>query len=386
VTTVAITGAGVVGSWGADRQAFRDRLAATAAPSVPGLIPDLDFFAIVGTKNKRTKKMERLSRMATIAARRAVDDAGLDVARVAPGRGAVITGSGWGAFESIMTFHRQLELDGASSVDPNVFPPTSHNVAGGHVSIEFGFSGPLIHFASGALSSAQALLYAYDLLQTNRADVVLAGGWDLLCPPLLADLRRTRQAPPEGGWPSRPLAPDSPGPVPAEGSAVLVLERLDDALARGASIAARFDGGAFACGSAGPDGGRPRSAVEQATRDALQRAGWQPDDVDLLALAADGRSDHDELEASGLRRIFIEKAPAAFTPCAAFGWTCGATTALAITAAIDVLAGATTAGYAVPSPSVPGAGHFRPAATGRRAVVTGRTPFDEAAALLISLS
>ncbi len=89
-----------------------------------------------------------------------------------------------GASLSIDTFANQLFTEGPDSVNPNVFPPTSHNVAGGHISIQFNLSGPLIHFASGNLSSHLAIIYGADLISLRRADVVVCGGWELLSPDL----------------------------------------------------------------------------------------------------------------------------------------------------------------------------------------------------------
>ena len=366
----AITGFGLVGHWGNSFADFIQLLKEPSLPREPALIPELDFFSIVGTKNKRTKKMERLSRVVSIAAKGAMENASLEKGAVEAGRGAVVTGSSFGALDSILTFHRQLETDGPSSVNPNVFPPTSHNVAGGHLSIEFGFSGPLIHFASGSLSSEQALLYAYDLIRTSRADVVITGGWDLLCTDLIKNF-----ALPEN-IECRPLSPHSTGILPAEGAAILILESERHATKRGAKVRAWFEGGST---------WTRNHAIE--SKKALDELSLKASDCSLICSSANGLPEKDEREASWLRKLYQSEdgqPPSLVASRATTGETFGAGGAFDAVTAIALFENAEL-GFEVPNPSVPGAGYFvTQNREHSRAMLTKLTNDDEASLIVIS--
>jgi len=217
---IVITGFGVLGPWGLTTIPAAQWPPPNTSPD--GTIGDYDFFAYVHAKNKRTKKMDRLSRIASTASTLAARQACIANGSILPGRGAVISGSALGALGPILDFHAAMEREGVDSIDPKGFPPTSHNVAGGHVSIEFGLSGPLIHFASGRLSSETALLHAMDLLRSNRIDVAFVGVWDVLD----ASVRRV-------------LAPSLPSNA-IEASSVAILERKEHAEARGVAPICRM--------------------------------------------------------------------------------------------------------------------------------------------------
>lgn len=221
----AITGVCVLGPWGQQMSHFRS-FCDNPNSLTSTFIPDLDYFEIVGTKNKRTKKIDRLSKLVSIAAKLALEDAQINKQSIESDRGAIVTGSALGAMDSIFNFNRELETLGPSAVNPNIFPPTSHNVAGGHLSIEFGFSGPLIHFASGRSSSEQALLYSYDLLALSRADVVITGAWEILCNDYLESLKK-----------------DSPKTLPREAIVICILESRQHAIKRSAPVKAWLTGG-----------------------------------------------------------------------------------------------------------------------------------------------
>lgn len=366
---VAITGVGAVGFWGNEYSAFTSQLTNPELPNKVATVPELDFFTIVGTKNKRTKKMERLSRIVSIAAKGAMELAGLKKDDVAPGRGAVVTGSSFGALDSILTFHRQLETDGASSVNPNVFPPTSHNVAGGHLSIEFGFSGPLIHFASGSLSSEQALLYGYDLIRTGRADVVITGGWDILC----EDLLKSFALPTEIS--ANPLSPSSKSFLPAEGAALVVLESEEHAQKRAAQINAWLEGGSVWSDNHFAKG-----------KETLKNLDCKPSDFSHVCLSANGIADKDERESSWLRKLFLEAEvapPAIIIPRQSTGDTFGANGAFNLVSAVAHFAGVPIK-VDVPNPSVPGAGYFQTEREDKgKVLLSNLTASDEAALLVV---
>lgn len=217
-----ITGAGWVTPFGTDPKALKALLQASKDGTPPVSLPELDFHEITGVKNKRTKRLDPLSKTVSIAAFMAFADSKLLTKDIEPGRGAVVSGSSMGASLSINTFTKQLYEEGPDSVNPNIFPPTSHNVAGGHVSIQFNMSGPLIHFASGRLSSHMAIIYGADLINLGRADVVICGGWEQLSPQLNEELMQASE----------------PSLIP--GASLFILESKAHAKARDARILANI--------------------------------------------------------------------------------------------------------------------------------------------------
>ncbi len=376
---VAITGMGLIGPWGTSPEDFLALFSSAESPSEFSPLAELDLYSFGVKKSKRTKKMERLSRAVSAAAAIAMKDAGLSEIPTDTHRACMVSGSAYGASESILSFHRQLETEGPSSVNPNIFPPTSHNVAGGHVSIQFSLSGPLIHFASGNISSEQALLYAYDLISMNRADMVVVGAWDLLCPDLLKSLKEAGIAPDENSWNCCPLSPKSSGPVPQEAVAVLILEKEELAVKRKSRIHGWFHGGATFSSEDG-------NASCVAAKEALSSAEWSTDDVDNLLLSANGQPTLDEAEASALRRVFLEgeKAPGIITVKAKTGETSGAAGLISSIVAMETMNGKLTIDCQIPNPSVPGAGYFAPPRNAERTMVSGLTAQGEAAILLLS--
>lgn len=320
MTGLVITGCCPLGAFGLGREALAGFLTGRNAPTTPFRVAPMDVLGLLGTRNKRTKKMDRLSGLVSVAALQAMTEAGVDRGSIAAGRGAVVTGSGRGALESILAFHRQLATDGPDSVDPGVFPPTSHNVAGGHVSIEFGLSGPLLHLASGAAASADALVVAADLVSAGRADLAVTGGFDLLGEDVEAML-----GPPDG-------------PPWAEGLGLLVLERDDGARQREAAPLARI------CGWGTARRVDAASSVAAACRAA--RADDAP--VDLVLVAHPRTSETDE----GLQETFGGCVPPTWEPSRLLGDTTGARFALTVAVAVVALeAGLPTAAATMTRPS-----------------------------------
>jgi len=190
-----ITGAGWVTPFGTDKESLTQLKEAVSNGKICETLPELDFHEITGVKNKRTKKMDALSKTASLAAHFAFEDSGLTNENIPAGRGAVVSGSAMGASLSIHTFANKLFGEGPQAVNPNIFPSTSHNIAGGHISIQYKMSGPLIHFASGNLSSHQAIIYGANLIESGRADIVLCGGWEQLTQKLSKSLEQTGKPP-----------------------------------------------------------------------------------------------------------------------------------------------------------------------------------------------
>ncbi|MEU1694597.1 beta-ketoacyl-[acyl-carrier-protein] synthase family protein [Streptomyces hirsutus] len=242
-------GTGTAASWKGIRQG-----AGTEAVKVPELadiaadfvcrVPGFDPVEVLG--RRRAGQFDRSSQLLLAAAIEAVADSGLDPQTWDGARVAVVIGNGIGGAQTWETQHRRLLDSGSRRVSPRLIPMLSANMAAGYVSMEFGAQGPSMVTATACASGTTAIGTARELLRSGACDVVITGGTEApLTPSLVSGFsqmgalsKRTddiRAA-------SRPFDADRDGFVAAEGAAVLVLERAEDARARGAGIRAMVSG------------------------------------------------------------------------------------------------------------------------------------------------
>lgn len=189
---------------------------------------------------KEVKRLDLFAQYAMAAATQAIADAGFGEALPNRDRTGVIIGSGIGG---ISTFEEQCKLyleKGPSRVSPFFVPMFIPDIASGLVSIRWGAKGPNYCTVSACASSAHALGEAFRLVQTGAADVMIAGGAEAAITPLavagFANMRALSMRNDEPERASRPFDKDRDGFVMGDGAGVLILEALEDALDRGATI------------------------------------------------------------------------------------------------------------------------------------------------------
>jgi beta-ketoacyl-acyl-carrier-protein synthase II len=301
-------------------------------------VPGVDPRALLG--RRATLQYDRFVQLALIAAQEAVADAGLDPATWDGARVGVVVGCGLGGVATWEAQHRRMLTDGPQAVSSLLIPMLVPNMVAGHVGIRFGATGPNLVTATACASGATAIGVARDLLRQGRCDVVLSGGAEAGVVPLIVTgfaqmgaLSTRRDAPVAA---SRPFDADRDGFVIGEGSGILVLERAEDARARGARIRARLVGygaSADAYHMTAPDpAGR---GVERAIQGALADAGVGPGDVDHVNAHGTSTALNDLTEAQVLARCLGSGAAVTSTK-GVVGHTLGA--AGAIEAAFTVLA------------------------------------------------
>jgi 3-oxoacyl-[acyl-carrier-protein] synthase II len=254
--SVAVTGIGVVSPVGLGRQEFWTALStgqSGIAPiegfPVPAGTPGLGaevrgFVAREFIASAHLRRMDKLSRMVVAAARMALDDARVVLARVQPETVGVVIGSALGDISESAVQLQRVFTKGPASASPMVFPNMVLNAPASYVAMEFGFTGVNLTVAQGETSGEQAIVLGCELVRLGRAEVVLAGGGDELAPILFEVYRRARALASQRGGPewSSPYDVDRNGIVLGEGAAVLVLESPARARARGATILAEIDG------------------------------------------------------------------------------------------------------------------------------------------------
>jgi 3-oxoacyl-[acyl-carrier-protein] synthase II len=285
------------------------RLAARSA----GEVRDLDAGHILDRKEIR--RTDRYIQFGLVAAREAMDQAGLP-ARLdgeEAERTGVILGTGLGGVGTLVDGISNNALRGPDRISPFFIPMGIPNVGAGQVAISFGMTGPNFTTVSACATGGHAIGEALETIRRNDADTMIAGGCEAgIFEPLVGGFDSMRALSRRNDHPeaaSRPFDKGRDGFVPGEGAGVVVLEALDHALARDATILAEVVGyGATADAShitlPAPGGA---GAVRAAQR-ALEKAGLEPDAIDHVNAHATSTPEGDRAELQGIRTIFGDHA------------------------------------------------------------------------------
>jgi 3-oxoacyl-[acyl-carrier-protein] synthase II len=311
---VVVTGLGAVTPLGADVEGTWRRLLAgeggcapiTAFPSEghPVRIAcQADDFDPSRWIDRRTlQRTDRFTQLALAAARMAEEDSGLDVTR-APSRMGVSMGTAQGGVASLAEC---CATAASGRMRPTLVPAFMPNMAAGWISIELGLRGPSTAPCTACAASAMAIGDGYDAIRLGRADAMLCGGSEAGITPLavagFAAMRALSRRNDDPARASRPFDADRDGFVMGEGAAVLVLEELEHARARGAVVYAELAGYGLSSDSHHITEPDPAGAGQaRAIRAALADAGEEPDGVDYVNAHASSTPIGDALETAALK-------------------------------------------------------------------------------------
>src|SRR3954454_15458622 len=257
---------------------------------------------------RELRRLDRYVLLSLGAAREAVADARLD-GHYEPGRVGILFGSAIGGFLGIMEQHDVLRERGARRVSPTFIPSVLVDAASGQLAISLGYRGPNYAPVSACATGSHAIGEAAELIRRGDADAVLAGGSEACLHPLiLAGFVSMRGLVEEDEHPpraSRPFDATRAGFVMGEGACVLVLEELEAARARGATIYAEILGyGASndAHHMAQPD--PDSTGVKEMMRSALSRAGVAPERVGYVNAHGTSTPQGDLAETRAIREVF----------------------------------------------------------------------------------
>jgi 3-oxoacyl-[acyl-carrier-protein] synthase II len=265
--------------------------------------------AIDGLPSKEARRLDEVILYALAAAQEALRDSGLVVTPESGERVGVAIGTGIGGVQTLFEGYKVLLTSGPRRVSPFVIPMSIGNMASGYVAIRNGLRGPNLCHVSACTSGAHSIGESARLIERGDADVMLAGGTEAVVTQIglagFGAMRAlsTRNEAPETA--SRPFDLDRDGFVLGEGSAVLVLEELEHARARGATIHAHVLGYATTCDAAHV--ASPTENGEGAQRCmhlALVDAGLSSADVDYLNAHATSTPAGDPAEARAIRAVF----------------------------------------------------------------------------------
>lgn len=347
--SVAVTGLGLVTPAGVGvattwRRVLSGEPTAARHPALAGLpvdiccaVPDLDADTRLG--RRVAWRLDRVSHLAAVAADEAVHDAGLDPAGWDGARVGVVLGNALGGTRTYEDAYGTVAEQGPEWISALAMVNGPVNMLAGHLSIRFGARGPNMVIATACASGTSAIGVARQLLTSGACDIVLTGAAEapLERIPLAAYARMgalsDRLHDPLGA--SRPFDAARDGFVAAEGAAILVLERVEDARARGATTHALISGyGASAdahhASAPDPDG----DGIARAVRAAAADAGLSLADVGHVNAHGTSTPLNDLTEGRLIARLYPNP-PAVTSAKGVTGHTLGA--AGAIEAALTVL-------------------------------------------------
>jgi nodulation protein E len=251
--------------------------------------------------DRRADFIDRFAQFAVIAAREAVADAGIEWTQELRETAAIITGScvGGQSTEDI-GFYEVYKL-GHNRVHPLTIPKTMANAGASHISMEFGITGPGFTISTACSSSGHAIGQAFEMIRTGKTDLALTGGSEATFSfGILKAWEAMRVVSPDT---CRPFSKDRRGMILGEGGAMLVLEPLEAAVARGARIHAEIVG--FGMSSDACHITQPSSdGAVRAMRVALRDAGLRPEQIGYINAHGTGTAANDKSEAAAIRAVF----------------------------------------------------------------------------------
>ena len=274
-------------------------------------VRDFDPEPIVGRKEVR--RTDRFVQFAIVAAAEAVENARLEVtAEVAPDIGVFI-GSGIGGISTLQDQIEVMLTRGPSKVSPFLVTMMEPDMASGQVSIRFGLKGPNYATVSACSSGADAIGSAYETIRRGDALAMLAGGAEAGITRIglagFATARALSERNDDPAHASRPFDKDRDGFIMGEGAGILVLEELEFARARGASILAEVIGyGATADAFHITQPAEHGEGAARAMARAIQKAQIDPGDIDYINAHGTSTQFNDRLETEAIKTALGEHA------------------------------------------------------------------------------
>jgi len=316
---VVVTGVGMATPLGTGREEFSRRLfqgesavdavqafdTGGAASHLGAEVRGFEPREWISVKNLR--RMDRLSMLTTASARLALSDAGITVKAENRDRVGILFGSAFGATDVTVQFEDALLAQGPGAVNPILVPNTVMNAPAGHASIELGFRGVNVTVTHFAVSAETAVAYAAFEIRRGTADVLLAGGADILSKFYYESLSRFRGLSPDDGGPegAHPFDERRNGYVAGEGCGLLCLESLSSARERGAKIYCEITGAGLGSSPAPPTAWpRDSKGFRRTFLRALDQARIEPPGVSAVMAAANGGRVLDAMEADAYEALF----------------------------------------------------------------------------------
>lgn len=325
---VVVTGTGVITPVGNDVQTFWKNLLEgycgidfiTSIPTddlpvkIAGEVKDFNP-ADYGIETPFARKQDKFTIYAVAAAWQAVTQAGLvsgEDGNIDPFRYGVYVGSGIGGFSTQVRETEKILNEGAKWVSPLFIPTMIANIAAGNIAIRNNACGPCLPVVTACATSTHAIGEAYRAIKHGYADAIIAGGSEAAVIPLaiagFANAKALSRAE-DPKYASLPFNKNRGGFVLSEGSAMLVLEEYEHAVARGAEIIAEICGYGNTCDAHHVTAPRPDGVTQAAAiRQALDEAGYTSEDVLYINAHGTGTALNDTSETQAFKNALGEDA------------------------------------------------------------------------------
>ena len=264
-------------------------------------------------EKKEARRMDLVQQYAVASAQEAFDQSGLNSDSLEPERAGVVVGSGIGGIETFEKQHTNLLNQGPGRVSPFFIPMMIIDLCAGLISMRFNLKGPNYATVSACASGAHAISDGFRIIQRGEADVMITGGSEAtITPTALAGFCSARAISTRNHEPqkaSRPFDKERDGFIMGEGAGILILESLEHAQKRGATILAELVGvgqtaDAYHITAPAPGGEGAISAM----RLALQDASLDPDSVDYVNSHGTSTELNDANETKAIKVVFGERA------------------------------------------------------------------------------
>ncbi len=278
---------------------------------IAGELKDFDSTRYINFKAAR--RMARCSQVAIAIAQAALVDAGLNLPLADEERVGVLVGSAVGGLDRAIAGVDTFRAKGLARISPFIITSSLANMPSHHVSHWTGAKGPISTVVAACATGTQAVGEAAEIIRRGAADVVICGGVEALIhfAPIagFCAMRALSARNDEPERASRPFDAERDGFVYSEGGALLILEALEHARARGARIRAEMLGhasssDAFHVAQPDPEG----MGASRAMRWALDDSGLTPDDVGYINAHGSSTPISDPIETRAIKRVFGERA------------------------------------------------------------------------------
>ncbi|GIN37337.1 MULTISPECIES: beta-ketoacyl-ACP synthase II [Heyndrickxia] len=322
---VVITGMGIISPIGNTVDAFWTNLmkgksgiseidtfdVSDTKTKIAGIIREFDGEKLWGRKEAR--KLDRFCQFALAAAEQALEDSHIHLDKINPERLGVYVGSGIGGINTLIENVHLLNERGAKRVSPSLVPMMISNAAAAQISIRLGARGPSMSPVTACSIGNTSIGEAYRAIQNDDADIIFTGGAEAAISKLsLASFGNAQALSTNNDVPalaSRPFDASRDGFVMSEGAGILVLESMEHALKREATIYGEVIGygassDAYHMVASHPDG---RGAF-QAMKSALNNAQLSPNDIDLISAHATSTQVGDHSETKAIKNLFEDYA------------------------------------------------------------------------------
>lgn len=354
VRRVAVTGIGIVSPLGNTPDEFFSGLMAGKS-GIRRLCADFvdrldtkiaaqaEFDPLLHFSKHKAAGLDRVSQFALYAASQAIADARLDMSVQDKSRMGIYLGTGMGSAASVEEGYIRLYRDEAERLKPFTVLMAMNNAAASAIGLEYGLTGSNLTFSTACSSSSVSIGEAFQQVRHGSADVMLAGGAEALLTfgtiKAWEALRAlASEDPNDPGASCKPFAADRTGLVLGEGAAIVVLEDMAHAIARGATIHAELTG--YGSGNDSSHITQPSPARQAAAiRGALNCAGLKPEDIGYINAHGTATPLNDPAETAAIKLVFGEHAsriPISSTK-SMHGHLMGATAAVEFVACIRAL-------------------------------------------------